>query len=137
LQIVFNNEFADPLLTGSAYIMEPLKTISMLSNACYTLHQGQAISPNESTCHMIKVKLVASELVAVVFCVMISMGSIAQTTTLERAIEKKRVRLPNGWHLSPVGRTLSLGDLPLNIAVSSTKKYMAVTNNGQAYKASS
>ena len=104
----------------------------MLSNACYTLHQGQAISPNESTCHMIKVKLVASELLAVVFCVMISMVSIAQTTTLEKAIEKKRVRLPNGWHLSPVGRTLSLGDLPLNIAVSSTKKYMAVTNNGQS-----
>jgi YVTN family beta-propeller protein len=45
---------------------------------------------------------------------------------------KTRVRLPNGWHLSPAGRSFPLGDLPLNIAVSSTKKYMAVTNNGQS-----
>ena len=42
------------------------------------------------------------------------------------------VRLPNGWSLSPAGRSFPLGDLPLNIAVSSSKKYMAVTNNGQS-----
>ena len=44
---------------------------------------------------------------------------------------KKRVRLPNGWHLSPAGRSLPLGDLPLNLAVSSSKKWIAATNNGQ------
>ena len=44
----------------------------------------------------------------------------------------KKVLLPNGWSLSPVGRSLPLGDLPLNIAVSSTKKYLAVTCNGQS-----
>src|SRR5579875_1699611 len=38
--------------------------------------------------------------------------------------------LPNGWSLSPAGRSLPLGDLPLNIAVSSSKKWIAVTNNG-------
>jgi YVTN family beta-propeller protein len=42
------------------------------------------------------------------------------------------VLLPNGWSLSPAGRTLSLGDLPLNIAVSRSKKLIAVTNNGQS-----
>ena len=42
------------------------------------------------------------------------------------------VTLPNGWKLSPVGNSFSLGDLPLNIAVSSTGKYMAVTNNGHS-----
>jgi YVTN family beta-propeller protein len=42
------------------------------------------------------------------------------------------VKLPNGWSLSPAGRSFPLGDLPLNIAVSSSKKYMAVTNNGQS-----
>lgn len=41
-------------------------------------------------------------------------------------------RLPNGWGLSPAGRSLPLGDLPLNIAVSRSKKMMAVTNNGQS-----
>ena len=44
----------------------------------------------------------------------------------------KRITLPNGWSLTPVGKSLPLGDLPLNIAVSSSKKYIAVTNNGQS-----
>jgi YVTN family beta-propeller protein len=43
-----------------------------------------------------------------------------------------RVLLPNGWSLSPAGRSITLGDLPLNIAVSASKKYLAVTNNGQS-----
>ena len=42
-----------------------------------------------------------------------------------------RIKLPNGWSLSPAGKSLPLGDLPLNMAVSSSKKYIAVTNNGQ------
>lgn len=42
------------------------------------------------------------------------------------------VLLPNGWQLSPAGRSLPLGDLPLNMAVSPTKKWLAVTNNGQS-----
>lgn len=42
------------------------------------------------------------------------------------------VQLPNGWSLSPAGRGFALGDLPLNIAVSKSKKYLAVTNNGQS-----
>lgn len=40
--------------------------------------------------------------------------------------------LPNGWKLSPVGRSLPLGDLPLNIAVNKSETLMAVTNNGQS-----
>jgi YVTN family beta-propeller protein len=43
-----------------------------------------------------------------------------------------QVLLPNGWSLSPVGRALQLGDLPLNIQVSHDKKRIAVTNNGQS-----
>src|SRR5436190_5466873 len=47
-------------------------------------------------------------------------------------IESKRVRLPNGWSLTPVGKDLSVGDLPLNMTVSTSKKFIAVTNNGQS-----
>jgi YVTN family beta-propeller protein len=43
-----------------------------------------------------------------------------------------RIKLPNGWSLTPVGKSLQLGDLPLNIIVSPSKKYIAVTNNGQS-----
>ncbi|MFN8250629.1 MAG: bifunctional YncE family protein/alkaline phosphatase family protein [Ferruginibacter sp.] len=45
---------------------------------------------------------------------------------------QQKVLLPNGWSLSPAGHSLPLGDLPLNMAVSPSKKYIAVTNNGQS-----
>ena len=45
---------------------------------------------------------------------------------------QQTVTLPNGWQLSPAGKILPLGDLPLNMAVSKSKKLMAVTNNGQS-----
>jgi YVTN family beta-propeller protein len=47
-------------------------------------------------------------------------------------LEARRVRLPNGWSLTPAGASLPLGDLPLNIAVSHSGRYAAVTNNGQS-----
>jgi len=40
------------------------------------------------------------------------------------------VKLPNGWSLSPVGKSIPLGDLPLNMVFSPSKKLMAITNNG-------
>lgn len=49
-----------------------------------------------------------------------------------KEIETNRVSLPNGWKLTPVGKMLPVGDLPLNIAVSSSGKMLAVTNNGQS-----
>ncbi len=47
-------------------------------------------------------------------------------------LRAKQVKLPNGWTLTPAGKSLSLGDLPLNIAISPNKKLIAVTNNGQS-----
>lgn len=49
----------------------------------------------------------------------------------ETQLEEKKVTLPNGWQLTPAGRSLKLGDLPLNITVSSSGRLLAVTNNGQ------
>lgn len=49
-----------------------------------------------------------------------------------KEIESNRVTLPNGWKLSPVGKFMPLGDLPLNIAVAPSGKMLAVTNNGQS-----
>ncbi|NJN33992.1 MAG: beta-propeller fold lactonase family protein, partial [Saprospiraceae bacterium] len=45
-------------------------------------------------------------------------------------LSKKRLKLPNQWSLTPAGRSLPLGDLPLQMAVSPSGKYVAVTNNG-------
>ena len=47
-------------------------------------------------------------------------------------LDHRRILLPNGWSLSSVGKNISLGDLPLNMAVSNNKKRMAVSNNGQS-----
>lgn len=59
----------------------------------------------------------------------ISGGLSAQSA---EELNAKRITLPNGWSLSPVGRSFELGDLPLNMAVSRSGKLMAVTNNGQS-----
>ncbi len=46
--------------------------------------------------------------------------------------QSKKITLPNSWTLQPAGRSMPLGDLPLKIAVSHSKKLIAVTNNGQS-----
>lgn len=51
---------------------------------------------------------------------------------LDTQLESRRVMLPNGWSLTPAGRPLTLGDLPLNIVVDPSGKLLAVTNNGQS-----
>jgi YVTN family beta-propeller protein len=58
-------------------------------------------------------------------------SNISVGQSLEQ-LNKKRLMLPNGWSLTPVGKQVGLGDLPLNTAVSHNKKLMAVTNNGQS-----
>lgn len=60
------------------------------------------------------------------FSVNISMGQSPEI------LSKRRVMLPNGWSITPVGQQVQLGDLPLNLVVSNNKKLMAVTNNGQS-----
>ena len=57
---------------------------------------------------------------------------IALIVLTKTAAAQSPVTLPNGWKLSPAGKSLPLGDLPLNIAVSASKKLIAVTNNGQS-----
>lgn len=64
--------------------------------------------------------------IALIAC---SLNLSAQTLN---EIESHRVALPNGWFLTPTGKMLELGDLPLNIAVSPSEKFAAVTNNGES-----
>ncbi|MCY7290988.1 MAG: YncE family protein, partial [Ferruginibacter sp.] len=67
----------------------------------------------------------------IILCISIIFSTRAFSQTIQD-LNTKRITLPNGWSLTPVGNTLPLGDLPLNIAVSNTQKYFAVTNNGQS-----
>ena len=69
------------------------------------------------------------KIVFIAACLLFSV--IGSTQTIQQ-VESKKVMLPNGWALTPIGRSFPLGDLPLNIAVSKSNKLMAVTNNGQS-----
>lgn len=51
-----------------------------------------------------------------------SPGALSDGTTL----------LPSGWRITPAGRNVAVGDLPLNIVESPDGKYLVVTNNGLA-----
>src|SRR5512133_1589235 len=67
----------------------------------------------------------------IVFCIVLTAFislSISSQTVDE--ISKNRVKLPNGWSVTPVGKLVPLGDLPLHTALSPSKKLAAVTNNG-------
>ncbi|UKJ06225.1 hypothetical protein [Solitalea lacus] len=69
------------------------------------------------------------KIIYILLAVILGINS-AQSQSLAQ-LDSSRVLLPNGWALTPVGKSLQLGDLPLNIAVSANKKLMATTNNGQ------
>jgi hypothetical protein len=38
--------------------------------------------------------------------------------------------LPNGWRIAPAGKSVMIGDLPLNMALSPDGRFVVVTNNG-------
>jgi YVTN family beta-propeller protein len=44
----------------------------------------------------------------------------------------RRIALPNGWHLSPAGSSLDVGDFPMNIEMSPDGHLAAVLNCGQS-----
>jgi len=54
----------------------------------------------------------------------------AERDSLAMQLDSRRILLPNGWSLSPAGKSLPLGDFPMNIVISPRGKFAAVTNNG-------
>ena len=66
----------------------------------------------------------------IALCILASAYAIAQLPGKVKSTGQ--VILPNGWKLSPAGRSLPLGDLPLNMQLSTSGKFLAVTNNGQS-----
>lgn len=46
-------------------------------------------------------------------------------------LETGAILLPNGWKLSAAGKTLPLGDLPLNMSLTADGRYLAVIHSGQ------
>jgi YVTN family beta-propeller protein len=42
-----------------------------------------------------------------------------------------RMRLPNGWYITPAGKQIEVGDTPLNFDIDPDGNYAIVTNNGE------
>jgi DNA-binding beta-propeller fold protein YncE len=59
-------------------------------------------------------------------------GLNAQNQTQSIQIEVETEVLPNGWKISPVGKQIRLGDLPMKLCAHPTKKWIAVQNAGQS-----
>ena len=65
---------------------------------------------------------------------------LAQSGRLKKARQKIKAPvenynptlLPNGWCLSPIGKSYPLGDLPLNLMISPSKRLIGVLNCGQS-----
>ena len=74
--------------------------------------------------------MVMKRLITGLLMLCLCLSSFAQEGKEE--LLKKKVLLPNGWSLTPAGKALPLGDLPLNIVLSASRRYAAVTNNGQS-----
>jgi YVTN family beta-propeller protein len=66
------------------------------------------------------------------FITILALAAQVQAQIPGKIEQTSQVLLPNGWKLSPTGTSLPLGDLPLNIQLSSSGKMLAVTNNGQS-----
>ncbi|OQP66964.1 hypothetical protein A3860_00980 [Niastella vici] len=75
--------------------------------------------------------MIKTSIPAIFILLLTTFVAFAQPTPYNSNSSEK-VKLSNGWYLSPTGRSLPLGDLPLNLVVSPSKKYLAVTNNGQS-----
>ena len=51
-----------------------------------------------------------------------------KTVSPEAVPTPQRTTLPNGWSLTPAGRSLPLGDFPMNMAVAPNGRFAAVTH---------
>ncbi len=51
---------------------------------------------------------------------------------LDALLNSRRILLPNGWSLTVPGKSIPLGDFPMNLVTANDGKQLAVTNNGQS-----
>jgi len=56
----------------------------------------------------------------------------SRNSDLALQLDASRILLPNGWSLSIPGKSIPLGDFPMNLVASEDGYMLAVTNNGQS-----
>jgi len=67
-------------------------------------------------------------------CVIGIVGALAQRGAVPAARPGRQPNgatlLPNGWRIAPAGKSVMIGDLPLNMVMSPDGRFVVVTNNG-------
>ena len=58
--------------------------------------------------------------------------SAPPTAAMPGAMSDGTTMLPNGWRLSPAGKHVRVGDMPLNLVQTPDSKYLIVTSDGLA-----
>ncbi len=66
---------------------------------------------------------------------LISLSGILQAQSQKTSVElpgkyQKYTLLPNGWRLTPVGKQVPIGELPLNMVVTKNQRYAITSNSG-------
>ena len=66
-------------------------------------------------------KIISKRIIVLAVFIMVNLSAFSQSADLT-----------NGWKLSPLGRRISLGDLPIHMVIDPTGKYAVVSNAGQS-----
>ncbi len=66
---------------------------------------------------------------------LVSTGSLIQAQTKKSSVElpgkyQNFTLLPNGWRLTPVGKQVPIGELPLNMVITRNRRYAITSNSG-------
>ncbi len=65
------------------------------------------------------------------FFIIVILSGFVFNQSIAQYPNANKVQLPTGWSLTPAGTSIPLsGDLPLNMAISPDKQFLAITNNG-------
>ena len=62
-------------------------------------------------------KIISKRIIVLAVFIMVNLSAFSQSADLT-----------NGWKLSPLGRRISLGDLPIHMVIDPTGKYAVVSN---------
>lgn len=71
-----------------------------------------------------------NNLVILLSAIILSCSGNNYITDLKPGKYENFTLLPNGWKLTPAGKHIEVGDLPLNMVVTKNEKYAVITNSG-------
>ena len=99
------------------------------------LHKNFTSTCRQSICTFVTFRKTIFMLRNLLLCsilVLLFLACQEQKAALDSPLPPRRIELPDGWSISPVGQQLVLGDLPLQLLLSTDGRRAAVSNNGQS-----